>query len=341
LIDDRQDTDTSSLLERLRRLAAEDPRSARNALSSLFTSQPDRARVLMGQLGTAKDGRLRNLVARVVPELRSTEAVLPFLMDWRTRETDEFTRRAIALALDQLKATPMPPLPVTGSLSVYPDQIAESYQFVSSRLKHKLANGIMQAHSHLMRLKLAVQTRDGDGVENAMADLREQFSRLGVAVEAADVAPEQFEIRRIALVDWLKTMNGRYASQFSRIDLQIEGDLDPPMIIDASDYLLETVFWNTWVNAHEAAGTTCRLVVRAKKNAGSIELFVIDNGPGFPEPVRYSAFRERYSTNGANRGRGLLEIDDAMRRLQGTVRLAPDGVGTFRLLFEFPEPPRL
>ncbi len=131
-------------------------------------------------------------------------------------------------------------------------------------------------------------------------------------------------------------MSGRYASQFSRIDLQLEGDLDPPTVIDASDYLLETVFWNTWVNAHEAAGRSCRVIIRVKRTPRSVKLFVIDNGPGFPEPVRYSAFRERFSTNGANRGRGLLEIDDPMRRLQGTVKLAEDGGRACRLLFEFP-----
>jgi signal transduction histidine kinase len=318
-------------------LAAADPRSARSELTNLFDSQQERASALMGMLGTAKDGRLRHLVARIAPDLNPTEIVLPFLVEWHTRETDEFTRRAIALALAQLEVTPQTPAPVGVRVSLYPDHIAESYQFVSSRLKHKLANGIMRAHTHLMRLNSAVTTCDTDeAVFAAMADLREEFRRLGFAVEAADVEPQHFEVRRVVLVDWLKTMNGRYASQFSRIDLQLEGDLDPPTVIDASDYLLETVFWNTWLNAHEAAGRSCRLAIRIKRTSGSITLFVIDNGPGFPEPVRYSAFRERFSTNGANRGRGLLEIDDAMRRLQGAVKLAEDHAGAFRLLFEFP-----
>jgi hypothetical protein len=50
------------------------------------------------------------------------------------------------------------------------------------------------------------------------------------------------------------------------------------------------------------------------------------------------AVQERISTNGVNRGRGLLEIDDAVRRLRGTVKLAQDSGGAYRLVFEFPVP---
>lgn len=336
MIDGQRDTDTNSLLDRLRRLAASDPRSARAELTSLMNGQPEQARSLLERLDTPKDGRLRHLIARVAPELRSKATILPFLVRWRARETDEFTRRAIAVALGQLEeqvhvaATPDTPAPV------YPAQFAETYDYVASRLKHKLNNGIMKAQAHLLRLTAAIQPDSNGAVGSAIADLKEEFRRLGIAVEATDVDPAHFEWRSIVLVPWLQAMNGRYAAQFSRIDVQFEGDLDPPVTVDASDYLIETVFWNTWLNAHQAARNPCRIVLRVKRHSGRVRLLVIDNGPGFPEAVRDGAFQEPFSTHGANRGRGLLEMGDAMRRLYGSVRLADDGTGTFRLLFEFP-----
>lgn len=339
MIDGQHDTDTNSVLDRLRRLAASDPRSARTELISLINGQPELARSLLERLDTRKDGRLRHLIARVAQEVGSKTIILPFLVQWHARETDEFTRRAITVALGQLEeqvpvtATPDKPAPV------YPAQFAETYDYIASRLKHKLNNGIMKAQAHLLRLAAALEQPDSTGaVGSAIAGLKEEFRRLGIAVEATDVDPSHFQGRAILLVPWLQAMNGRYAAQFSRIDIQFEGDVDPPVTVDASDYLLETVFWNTWLNAHQAARNPCRIMLRIEQYSDCVRLLVIDNGPGFPEAVHDGAFQEPVSTHGANRGRGLLEMSDAMRRLYGSVRLTDDGTGTFRLLLEFPVP---
>jgi len=302
---------------------------------SLINGQPEQARRLLERLDAPKDGRLRHLVARVAPELRLEPMILPFLVQWRDRETDEFTRRAIVGALRQLDDRV--PVAADTPAPVYPVQFAETYDYVASRLKHKLNNGIMKAQAHLLRLTAAIQQPDSKGtVDGALADLKEEFRRLGIAVEAADVDPAHFEWRPTVLVPWLQAMNGKYAAQFSRIDVQFEGDLNPPVSVDASDYFLETVFWNTWLNAHQAARNPCCIVLRVTRRGKCVRLLLIDNGPGFPETIRDGAFQEPVSTRGANRGRGLLEISDAMRRLYGSVRLADDGTGTFRLLFEFP-----
>lgn len=341
MTDGRHDTELDSLLERLRRLAVEDPQSARKELAGFVGRQPEQFRPLLERLGTARDGRLRHLVARIAPELHPKDVVLPFLVRWRSKETDEFTRRALALALRQLEdATPVPvPTPPQAGavIALYPDHVVESYEFVASRLKHRLANGIMRAHSHVLRLSEAVEKRESESVLlTAVAELKDVFRRLGSMVEAADVEPAHFDVRRVDLLEWLRAMNGRYAAQFSHIDVRFEGDVQQKHVVDASDYLLETIFWNTWVNAHVASERECALLIQVKRRAGVVTLFFIDNGPGFPEAVRHAAFQDRVSTHGGNRGRGLLEIDDAVRRLQGAVRLVEDLGGSFRLLFEFP-----
>lgn len=338
MTDGQLGTDANSLLDHFRTLAVQDPRAARRDLAGLITSRPDRARALMDRLGTPRDGRLRHLVASVARGLDPNDIVIPYLVEWRTKETDEFTRGAIALVLSQVPAPSPASAPFSPSATLYPDHVAETYRYIASRLKHKLGNGLMKAHTHLMRLTSAVQAHNHDEglVFAAITNLKEEFGRLARAVEAVDVDPEHFDVRPVVVVDWLKEMNGRYTSRFAQIDVRFEGELHPPAVIDANDYLLETVFWNAWLNAHDAAGPSCQLVIRVTSRVESVALFVVDNGPGFPETVRESAFREQVSTNGANRGRGLLEIDDAMRRLQGGVKLVEDDSGAYRLLFEFP-----
>ena len=49
-----------------------------------------------------------------------------------------------------------------------------------------------------------------------------------------------------------------------------------------SDYLLEIVFWNIWLNAHQAAGTNCSMTVIFEIAGNDLMLKILDNGQGFP-----------------------------------------------------------
>src|SRR5262249_48635755 len=161
---------------------------------------------------------------------------------------------------------------------------------------------------HLTRLKasLPATLQQGEFVD-IISDLKSEFGRMARAVEAVDLDQTHFELRPIVLLDWLIAMNGRYASQYAPIVFKPEIDANFSAVVLASDFLLETVFWNTWQNAHQAAGSACVIVCRISLIGVLVSLLILDNGPGFPEISRDVAFRERYSTNGPNRGRGLLE----------------------------------
>jgi hypothetical protein len=163
--------DVNRLLDHFRDLAVRSPRDARREFLQLISEHPDSAQEFLDLLDTPKDGRLRHLVANVSRELGQRDIVTPYLIQWRFKETDEFTRRAIVLALSEIPEAE-PTAVSIGSPTLYPDQIAETYQFVSSRLKHKLGNGLMRANAHLMRLGTALQPRDDaeNNLSYAMAD---------------------------------------------------------------------------------------------------------------------------------------------------------------------------
>ena len=91
-----------NLYERLRHLAVEDPREARKVFLQLLDSGGPALDHFLERISSAADGRLRHLVANALRNQQDRERLAPHLIAWHEIETDEFTRRAIAAALDGL-----------------------------------------------------------------------------------------------------------------------------------------------------------------------------------------------------------------------------------------------
>jgi sigma-B regulation protein RsbU (phosphoserine phosphatase) len=92
-----------TLYERLRHLVVEDPRQARKAFLQLLDSGGPALDQFLGRISSPADGRLRQLVASALRSQRDRERLVPHLIAWQETETDEFTHRAIAGALNGLE----------------------------------------------------------------------------------------------------------------------------------------------------------------------------------------------------------------------------------------------
>ena len=92
------------LHQRLRQLAVEDPREARKVFLQLLDSGGPALDHFLGHISSPADGRLRQLVANALRSHRDRERLAPHLIAWQEIETDEFTHRAIAGALEGLDA---------------------------------------------------------------------------------------------------------------------------------------------------------------------------------------------------------------------------------------------
>ena len=90
------------LYEGLRHLVVEDPREARRVFLQLLDSGGPALDHFLGRISSPADGRLRQLAANALRNPRDRERLAPHLIAWQEIETDEFTRRAIARALDGL-----------------------------------------------------------------------------------------------------------------------------------------------------------------------------------------------------------------------------------------------
>jgi sensor histidine kinase regulating citrate/malate metabolism len=131
-------------------------------------------------------------------------------------------------------------------------------------------------------------------------------------------------------------MDLRYTSRYSSVNLKLINGDDPETRILASDYLLEIVFWNIWLNAHQAGGSDCSMTVIFEADGKDLVLKVLDSGQGFSKDLKEIAFQEMYSTKTPGRGRGLLEIQEAVERLGGQVRLYEEKPSEYRLQIRLP-----
>jgi sensor histidine kinase regulating citrate/malate metabolism len=67
-----------------------------------------------------------------------------------------------------------------------------------------------------------------------------------------------------------------------------------------------------------------------------VRLLVSDNGRGFSANDVEVAFIDQFERRGANYGRGLLEVQDAVRRLSGSVGLVEVTPDEYRVQITFP-----
>jgi C4-dicarboxylate-specific signal transduction histidine kinase len=208
------------------------------------------------------------------------------------------------------------------------------HSYVAERLRHRLRNSMLGAQVHASQLRGLVQPEFASDAQDLVAKLNDSMLSLAHELEATEVCPEHFEERSIVLFDWIKQMNERYAARYRPVRLMIEGHNG--FHITASDYLLEITFWNIWLNAQQAVGVDCQIRIHAVQSGNHIHLLISDNGPGFPAGLAEIAFEERYSLKHANRGRGLLEIQEAVKRLGGKVHLTETSKNEYRMKLSLP-----
>jgi sensor histidine kinase regulating citrate/malate metabolism len=111
--------------------------------------------------------------------------------------------------------------------------------------------------------------------------------------------------------------------------------------ISATRFLLDTTFGNIWANAVQAAPAPCRLTFECSEAGGGKRLRIVvrDNGAGFDKDHQETAFRQAFSTKSTSRGRGLLEMADAVAQLQGSIGIEQVRPGEFRIQIELPTRP--
>lgn len=334
------DSQPDELIEKLRRLAAERPREARALIGQLLDEQPPVLRAFLLRLGAPGESRLRHMVASAVKVAPTRAAAVPQLADWLHIETDEFTKNALRDVVHDTQTQAAMPAP--HALRPIQPQFIEAYRYAAERLMHRVRNALAEPQTALLRLNRLASSASGmddatlrSKIAQITYDLDTGLQRIARVVEF-DLGDGQFTNRRIDVVDWIRNMNREYVEKYSSMDVK----LDVPLLtmnitIRANDYLLRTIFWNIWTNAQQAVRGPCAINLSFIIHNSTVDIIIIDNGDGFSTEAKEIIFRGTYSGKSGHRGRGLLEVQDAVERLHGEVRLV-DLDGKYRLKLTFP-----
>ena len=328
----------TDIVDNLRWLAASDPKQARVAFQTILAGDKHILDEVLTLASKPGDGRLRQMVATTYRTNPGTSVLEDWLRRWLEVEPDEFTKTAIEAALSA--QTSPTPRPASRSPVV---QTLEAYRYVSDRLCHRIRNAITLPSAQTKRLEqLLTEVADPairTELTEILAGIQTGLVRISRNVEF-DTGDEYMTWQPLPLIGWLESATSDFSARFGAAQLSIVCD---PAVrrarVRATRFFLETIFGNLWSNAIQAVDPTpChfRIQCALDSSRGIIAMIIADNGPGFSETHLETAFHQVFSTKSDSRGRGLLEVADAVLRLQGTVDLVKTETNEYRLRITLP-----
>ena len=326
------------LLSRLRWLVASDPKQSRSMFISILYGHADTLTDVLKSASKPGDGRLRQMIATVFRTDPKATILEPWLRQWLDVEADEFTKGAIKSALSS-RVTENTQLPAPRNQTL---QSVEAYRYVADRLCHRIRNALALPNAQIKRLEhLIVEVTDPalkHELTEILAACRAGFLRVSRNVEF-DTGDDYLAWQSIALIPWLEATANEFARRFGHANVTVACDPSVRLSkVRATRFLLETAFGNLWANAIQAVEAPCNIEFQCALDAKRkvVELLVVDNGPGFSETQLETAFQQIFSTKSESRGRGLLEVGDAVYRLQGAVELTRCTAGDYRIRIRLP-----
>jgi signal transduction histidine kinase len=326
---------SSKIYEELRGLSFEDPLGAKRIFTGILEGDDPTLRAVLDLAAASGDGRVRQVIARVAQKHPRRGKVVEALASWKETETDEFALSAIDDALKEIggrhQRSKLP--------AEFPD-LSFTFRFLSGRLRHRVLNILPRAGISVNDLRDEIKRIGGDELLNSVLpmldDMHASLRRLERAVSFEE-EESYFTPARILLPDWLKTYYPKYQAQYGRIGLRLDfGPAHDQALVKASPFLLETVFLNLWNNSKQTVEGDTEVTLSGAVQGTHLVVNVVDNGGGFTSSDPELAFRLQYSKKrDAERGRGHMEVDDAMRRLGGDASVRPVPGHGYRVVLTF------
>lgn len=333
----------------MRRAVASDVKRARRDFCALLLGPQEALAAILELASRPGEGRVRQMIATAVRVERLSEEAKEDMRQWLQRwlgmESDEFARTAIANALQTIEPIDRPAAP---SPEAMPAEIIAAYAYVSERLCHRVRNCLTVPSAMLVRLEQLCGIVQDAAVRSELTQilalLCPAVHRLSRVVEF-DTGDGYMRWQAVPLGDWLDGASSGLAARFGQASFSLIGTPQARRLrVRAALFLLENVFGNLWTNSVQAAEhaglPSCHITAEVNAVGAFIDVLVRDNGPGFPTRMVESAFRLPFSTKSETRGRGLLEVAEAVSRLHGDVKLVPVAANEHRVLVRLPQEAR-
>jgi len=306
----------------LRELAYADPLAAKTEFFRIMEVNPSVAVAILSVADDERGSRFRQIVARGIPNKAISATIRGIFEKWAIKESDEFALTAIRGALSE----PMEPSR-TRTRSALPPlaQPEETYKYVSARLRHRLLNALTPATTAVSRLKRQVadvlSAEETLLISESLDMLHNRLERLTASVQF-DHEAQYFQPVAMDLISWVSQHEQLFRARYANITFATIPVTTETALVRAIPFLMDTVFDNLWKNSIDALGeAVCVVRTLITFSIEHICLLLIDNGRGFAKADTKWAFTHPHSSKDPQRGRGLMEVGEAMARMGGSVKL--------------------
>jgi len=314
--------ESATTYHRLREQAYEDPVATKNEFLKILADNQALAVAVLTAATDQRGARFRQITARALGKKPLPPDIEKVFNTWIPDETDEFALAAIreAISSSQRGGTPKPRKPLQ---LAQPLELEGTYKYVAGRLRHRVLNALPGVGMTIQRLKVDVQKSGSPALAASLSpqldQLYGQLSKLEAAVKF-DEDSTYFQSGPVELMSWLRDHQAKFASEYAPIVLALDFDVNGNAIhIQATPYWLETTFTNLWKNSVDAVGGAgCHITLKGTIMGNDLHITVIDNGEGFQANDVERAFHFQYSSKSKERGRGHMEVRDAMERMSGS-----------------------
>jgi signal transduction histidine kinase len=327
------DEPAASVYETLRRGCLTNPTEAKQQFMRLLEGDKPLLNSVLSAASGPDGTRVRSMIARAVRGHAALPTIRSVLEQWQQSERDEFTRMAIAdaLASSSAKAHPRGPK-LTNDLP----ELSRTYEFLSRRLRHRVLNVLPRTAFSADRVRDAlIDGRDATFILPLLDDLKATLRNLEKVID--QIAEEgDFEPTEVRLTDWLRRFALRFKNGRTDVQVAITTTDELPGVVLANGYLLDVIFRNLWNNSVQSAPTPCQIMTRVSVSLAEVLVTVVDNGPGLTSDAAISAFQFQYSSSSdPKKGRGHLEVADAIGRLMGTAAVEEIAGQGLRVVLRF------
>ncbi|MDJ1434241.1 HAMP domain-containing sensor histidine kinase [Halostagnicola sp. A-GB9-2] len=195
---------------------------------------------------------------------------------------------------------------------------ADQLVYLNSVLRHEVLNNVNIIRGYA---KLGLESEDTQ--EKALSTIYMQSEEMATIITDVQVL--------IASIQGENSLEARNLSrvlteELEKVQAKAEVEVTESIPDDISvraDDLLPRVFRNLFSNAIEHNDSpTSRIEVAVEERADTVEVRVIDNGPGIPESKQTSLFE---SSVEANHGLGLYLVHELLLRYGGGIEIAETG----------------
>jgi len=205
---------------------------------------------------------------------------------------------------------------------------------VSAGLAHELRNPLAGIHLACSKLRRGLAPEQGERLDAVLSELKRLNNLLTAQMDTARHAPEplvRVDLHKVT-DEFLSLVRYQIAE-----DIVLRADVPDGLSCALPEAGLRQTLLNLVLNAAQAIGDAGGSVeIRMRRDSDTLSILVVDDGPGFPQPILEGALRPFASGRIGGTGLGLAMVRRFVQDLAGELRIENGATGGARVVLRLP-----